>query len=295
MAYRGKHSSGIGGKGLLLGIIAAVLFAAVLLLILLPGRGGVPHNAADDPEWEGQTAPEHSTPAEPEGADDAPEPAQQEQNTDVSEPDAPEYSAGHTEPSGPTPDYSGVAELSVPYLLADGLELLSISTATVPNPDAGWEMSDETAGIELCNNTGQHITHAEISVTCADGTVFDFVVCDLPAGMTAQVFDTSNTRFDSAVPCVAAACGTLETAEGDRMLSTVVSVSVSGTSVTLTNISGQDTGPLTLSCVNGLFGRVFGGAAYEYPVGSIPAGGSVTVVAADCILGETLPVSIVRD
>ena len=71
-----------------------------------------------------------------------------------------------------------------------------------------------------------------------------------------------------------------------------VQVSAEEMNVTLTNVSGQTLTGLEVRCHNILDGAYFGGTSYAYPVAEIPAGGSTTVFAPDCVLGEAATVRV---
>lgn len=188
------------------------------------------------------------------------------------------------------------AGLQFPYLLEEqNIEIRSLLNASIANPDGGGEIVEDIAGLELKNTTGQFISHASFEAALSDGTTFHFEIHDLPVDGTMLAFDVNNTVYDSRIPCDSFVCTDLQTASGDQLLSDSIAVSVEETTVTLTNTTDADLGPLTVVCLCDFDGSYFGGTSYSYPVESIPAGESVTVEVPECYLGSAAVVRIVPE
>ena len=182
--------------------------------------------------------------------------------------------------------------VSFPYLLEDGkLEISSLFQYSGMNPDCGDEMGENIASIAVTNQSDQHLTRAEFTVTRSDGEVLSFLAEDVPAGQTVWAFDRNNAACEledtyEAIDCQASF-------EPDSpLLTDRLTVAVEETAVTLTNISGEALNDLTVHCHCLFDGVYFGGKTYAYPADSIPAGGSADIQAEDCYLGEAAVVRI---
>ena len=182
-----------------------------------------------------------------------------------------------TEPTVPT--------LSFPLSLDDGrLEVRSLFPFSGINPDCGNQEGTDIAAIELTNTSGAYLTRADITLALPDGTQLDFTVTGLPAGTAAMAFSVENRSISEGTGCVSAECdasydGTAA-AESDK-----VSVSVSGTTLTVVNTTAEPLSQIVIDCRSPLGDEYFGGMTYSYTVNDLPAGATTTVDAADCIMG----------
>lgn len=196
----------------------------------------------------------------------------------------------------PQPDASpsAVPGLTLPYVLEDGkLELTAVFQYTGDNPDCNDETGEDIAALAVTNQSDQHLTKATFTAELADGTALQFEAADVPAGETVWTFASDNSSYDTANPCVAVTCDARFEA-GTPVLAEQLSVSVEGTAVTLTNISGAALENLTVDC-HCLFNEAyFGGRTYSYAVPSIAAGSSVTIQAEECYLGEAAVVRVTQ-
>lgn len=186
--------------------------------------------------------------------------------------------------------------LQFPYELEEnGLEINSILSSDLMNPDAGNELTEQLAGLEVTNISEQYLISADIDVTLTDGTNYSFRVEELPAGGKTIAFAPDNATYDDVTPCETVVAKT-EFASGDQLMADRISVSVDGTTVTLMNLSQEELGPLTVICHDSLDEtECFGGSSYAYQTAVIPAGESVTVEAVDCILGQPTVVRIIPE
>lgn len=173
----------------------------------------------------------------------------------------------------------------------DKLEINSLFQFSGINPDCGNQEGTDVAGIQLRNVSSSHLTRAAIEVTLLSGKLLRFTVEDLPAGMTALAFSDENMSMDLADACVSLSCEASFEAESPLMADRL-SVSVEGTQITVTNISGDDLTNLTVYCHCLLDQDCYGGLTYCYPIEFLPAGGSATVDAVDCYLGDAKVVRI---
>lgn len=202
--------------------------------------------------------------------------------------------SGEEDPLPPEATPTAAAGLSLPYSLEDGrLEISSVFQYTGDNPDCGDEAGEDVAALVVTNRSDRHLTSARLTAELADGTRLSFWISDVPAGQTVRVFESDNGRYDTANPCVAVTCDA-QFEDGSPVPADRLSVSVEETEVTLTNISGEPLGELTLYCHCLLNGAYFGGGTYSYAVEPIPAGGSVTIAAEECYLGEAAVVRVTQ-
>lgn len=185
--------------------------------------------------------------------------------------------------------------LAFPYSLAEeGVEVHALFSSDLMNPDGGNVMVEQLASLEVTNTSDRYLTSAAFTVTLTDGTVCHFRVNDLPAGGKTVAFSTENAAYDGSA-CAAITAET-EFADGSQLMEESVSFSVDGMTVTLTNLTQEDLGPLTVICHDTLDEtEFFGGSSYAYRTETVPAGASVTVEAADCIIGQPAVVRISRD
>lgn len=197
-----------------------------------------------------------------------------------------------TDPTGAStlPAEEGV---SFPLSLDEGrLELTSLFPFDGLNPDCGGQQGDSIASIELKNVSGAYLARADVTVALSDGSERTFTVTDLPDGSSAMAFCLTNDSLPDNPACTGAQCQ----ASYDDSASAVsdqVAVSVSGTTVTLSNTSGGDLSQIVVYCRDVLDGRYFGGVTYTYTVSDLPAGESTAVQAEDCIMGMAEVVRVV--
>lgn len=241
-----------------------ILIVVLLVLILAIAGAMLLLNRAPQQEEGGGQSPETLPEAETEETSDAEE----------EEPEAP-------------------VGISFPYTVADGgLEINSLLSSDIMNPDAGNELVDQLATLEVTNTSGQYLVSAQVSVTLTDGTAYQFHLMDLPAGGKTVAFSVDNATYDDTTPCQAIEAET-EFAEGDQLMGESVSIAVDGTTVTLTNLTQESLAPLTVLCHDTLDEtEFFGGSSYAYQTEEIPAGESTTIEAVDCILGQPAVVRI---
>ena len=245
--YLNKDKKNPGGRILVIVLILAVLaaLAAVYVLFLLPDK----------------------TP----GGEDGTNP---EQTQNVTETTAPAQTEPETLPA-----------LEYPLVLEDGkLEVVNLFQYEGMNPDCNLAEGKNVASLTLKNTSGSYLEEAAITLTLVDGTVLRFTVTDLPAGKTVMAFDTANTAAEENAACAEAVC-TASWAAEPVALPDDIGLAVDGMAVTVTNNTGHDISNLVISCRCPLGEEYFGGVAYQYTINDLPANGSATVEAWDCILG----------
>lgn len=268
--------------------IAAGAAAAALILAALLWPDGAP---AQTPPGPAQTVPTEHIPAETAPSVSA--------ETTVPEPSVPADTTGTgmTRPTEPmettTPPDTEPAEteppvyatVQFPVALEDGrLTVQSILQFSGMNPDVGGMVGEEIAGIHMTNTSEQYLHHAEITAVLADGTTLTFRVDDVPPGRSAMAFSLEHEPLEEPKSCEEI-FGYAEFSDGDQLAGELVSVSVSGAEITLTNVSGRTLTDLDVICHELLSDSYFGGISYSYSVASLPSGGSAVVYAGDCTLG----------
>lgn len=205
---------------------------------------------------------------------------------DNGEASAPEQTQPVTENvTDPTAGQEPLPVLGYPLILEDGrLEITNLFQYEGINPDCGLEEGREVASVTLKNTSGDYLEEARIALTLTDGTVLSFTVMDLPAGKTVMAFETANTAAEENAACTGVSCAA-SWAEGITALPEGIGLAVDGVNITVTNNTGHDISELVISCRCPLDEAYFGGIAYRYTMNDLPANGSATVEARDCILG----------
>lgn len=174
--------------------------------------------------------------------------------------------------------------LAFPYEFADGkLKVDSLFQYSGLNPDCDNEEGENIAALEIVNQSDEFCKSTEIEVVMQDGTELVFKAEDIPAGKKIWVFESDNQSVGQDDACEEIR----ETSEfGDVSLAEdQVAVSAQDTMITIENLTGEEITDLTVGCHCLFEDTYFGGAAYSYPTGRIPAGGQATVDAADCYMG----------
>ena len=192
------------------------------------------------------------------------------------------------------PDEPQLTEVVFPISVEDGkLEITSLFQYSGDNPDCGGETGDDIGSLAVTNLSDRHLTRATFAVVLAEGEDLVFEVQDVPAGQTVWAFETTNASYDPEDPCVDIGWSA-EFAPEAPVLSGV-DIETSGTTVTLTNTTGEDLTDLTVHCHCWFNELHFGGLTYAYPVSGIPAGESIEIQAEECYFGEAAVVRVSKD
>ena len=270
---------------------AGILAAAVLAALLLGGPG------EKAPALSGQrpavtrppvTQPVQTAPSVPKQTEPAmtqpPVWTELEEPTEELIPTEPE----ETVPVEPTEE--ALPEL-FPLELEGGLTVSAMFPYSGMNPDAGLEFGEEIAGLQVTNTSDSHLSLAELTAVLDDGTELRFRVEDLPAGMSAMIFDPDSTVLEEGWRC-GSLDGFAEFREKDPLQPGLVEVTADGIAITLKNVSGEDLTDLRVICHGLLDGSCFGGTTYTYEIPSLSAGESAVIHAVDCILGMARAVRV---
>lgn len=174
----------------------------------------------------------------------------------------------------------------MPFLFEDGkLEIESIFQYTGLNPDAGWQDGVNTGAVVLTNRSDEYLETLNLEITLSDGTVLHYLICDIPAGKTVWAFDYENTAYAGDI-LLENVQYTASFRENSRITSDMITVSVDGMEIALTNVSGKDLHNLEMRC-HSISGDVyFCGNSYTYQVDQIAAGETVVLIAEDCVFGD---------
>ncbi len=172
-----------------------------------------------------------------------------------------------------------------------GLTLSSVYTSSILNPDCRGEYAEEVASLEVTNSSGSYLVSATLTATMSDGTEVYFTVSDLPAGATAEIFDTENQSMASGVTCSALVCTSETYLDGDMLLSGTVEVTASGAAAVITNTGSGDLAGLTVVYHCDMAGQYFGGTSYTLTIDSLAAGESYTL-SDGTLMGEVAVVRI---
>lgn len=184
--------------------------------------------------------------------------------------------------------------LVFPQTLESGLEIESLFAFNGVNPDCGNKEGKDIASIVLKNKSGTYLTEAAVTLTLRDGTVLRFHVTDIPAGKSAMAFSLDNQTLSENAECIQLEC--VPVFDSDAAAEPQeVSVSVSGMTIQVVNNTGKNIPEVIIYCHSPLGEKYFGGITYEYKVSDLPANGTVTVEAVDCILGLTEVVRVTVD
>lgn len=185
----------------------------------------------------------------------------------------------HTEPQ------TEYAALEFPIVLENGnLEIESFFCYTGMNPDDENIESKNIAAISLINRSGEYLDEARITLALTSGAEANFVVTDLPAGKCAMAFCVDSTAATELTGCTEVRCEA--SFDPDASMQTDrVAVSVEAMTVTVKNLTGSDIPELVIYCRCPLGDDYFGGITYQYPLNNLPANGTATVDAWDCVLG----------
>ncbi|MCD7805149.1 MAG: hypothetical protein LUH03_08395 [Oscillospiraceae bacterium] len=249
-------------------IIVLILIVAVLITVAIWFRARSGTNETVESSENSQTA----------------ETAETNENTDGDE-------TGEDEVEAETETESD-AESALPEVQeSSSLTLSSVYTSSILNPDCGGEYAEEIASLEVTNSSSNYLVSATLTATMSDGTEVNFAVYDLPAGATAEIFDTENQTLDSGVTCTALVCTSEEYIDEDVLMSDTIEVTVSGSDAIITNTGDSALTSLTVVYHCDMAGQYFGGTSYTITIDSLAAGESYTL-SDSTLMGEVAVVRI---
>lgn len=186
-----------------------------------------------------------------------------------------------------------VKGLEFPLTMDEGrLELTSVFEYGGPNPDFEDVFAEEIGAIQLKNISGQYLKNVSILVTLSDGTQLNFHVEDIPADVEVLAFETQNQVYDDTKKVVNVS------AEGEysaEEFADLFSYSVSGSEITVENISGSAQNNIIVNYHCTIDGLCFGGQSYELVLESLEAGESSTVLDTLCYMGDVTVMNIVAE
>ncbi|MCD8385024.1 MAG: hypothetical protein LUC39_08750 [Clostridiales bacterium] len=213
-------------------------------------------------------------------------------STDEAAPEETDETAETEETDSAEEEPEETAETALPEVeQSTGLTLSSVYTSSILNPDCGDEYAEEVASLEVTNSSDSYLVSATLTATLSNGTEVLFEVHDLPAGATAEIFDTENQSVASGVTCTALVCTAEEYIEEDVLLSDTIEVTASGADAVLTNIGDSDLTGLTVVYHCDMARQFFGGMSYTITIDSLAAGESYTL-SDSALMGEVAVVRI---
>ncbi len=173
----------------------------------------------------------------------------------------------------------------------DSLTLSSVYTSSILNPDCGGEYAEEIASLEVTNSSDQYLLSAELTAVMSDGTEVIFSISDLPAGDTAEIFDTGNQTLAEDVTCTSLVCTSEEYLDEDVLMSDTIEVRADGSDAVIANTGGSDLTELTVVYHCDMAGQYFGGASYTIKIDYLAAGESYTL-SDSTLMGEAAVVRV---
>lgn len=178
-----------------------------------------------------------------------------------------------------------IETLEFPIVLENGrLQIESLFSYTGMNPDDENQEVKNIAAITLVNCSGEYLAEATVTLTLGTGDVTTFQITDVPAGRRVIAFSADSAEATENTGCTAASCEAVFDGAA-TMYEDRIAVSVEGMSVKVQNLTGSEISELVIYCRCPLGEDFFGGITYQYPITSLPANGSTTVDAWDCVLG----------
>ena len=181
--------------------------------------------------------------------------------------------------------------VELPYDLENGsLRIISLFQTDAPNPDCNDEEGSDLASVELVNLSDKYLEEARLTILLTDGSTLEFLVQDLPAGMTVWAFETGNQSLADDAKCEKIDC-TAQFLDAQPLMSGI-SAEAKDANLTVTNQTGADIAVLTLR-IHCLFENVyFGGKSVEYTIDNLANGAAAEIYAVECYMGTAQAVSI---
>ena len=181
--------------------------------------------------------------------------------------------------------------VELPYDLEGGeLRIISLFQTDALNPDCDNAEGSDLASVELVNLSDSYLEEARLTILLTDGTTLEFLVQDLPAGMTVWAFETGNQSISDDAKCEKVDC-TAQFLDAQPLMSGI-STEANDAYLTVTNQTGADIAVLTLR-IHCLFENVyFGGKSVEYTINNLANGAAAEIYAAECYMGTAQAVAI---
>lgn len=181
-----------------------------------------------------------------------------------------------------------------PYELEGGkLVVNSLFQASIENPDCNNEIGENTASLEIVNQSEEYCEQAEISVKMQDGSQYAFKIFDVPAGKSVWAFETENQSLELDGACRKIECEAVFT----EMPAEIEGVEhdENDTVITICNQSEQNIDNLSVY-YHCLFDEAYyGGKSYCKNIKSLPAGQAVQLQTDECYMGTAEVVKIVKE
>ncbi len=184
--------------------------------------------------------------------------------------------------------------IEFPYELEGGkLVVNSLFQASIENPDCNNEIGENTASLEIVNQSDEYCDEAEISVKMQDGSQYTFKIFDVPAGKSVWTFDLGNQTLAQDGQCKKIdSTATFAEMPG---VPDGIEYEANDTVITIRNRSEQNIDNLSMY-YHCLFDEVYyGGKSYCKNIKSLPAGQAVQLQTDECYMGTAEVVKIVKE
>ena len=192
-----------------------------------------------------------------------------------------------SDPQASTPELTEAEWISIefPQVLCEGkVEINSVFSYTGSNPDCNWQEAESVGAVVVQNTSDQYLERLDLALKLANGTELKYEITSLPAGKTVWAFDVNNNAYMESDRVIDVQSSSVFK-DNQGLSSDVVSVSVSGMDVALSNHDSETLNGLNVYCRTEIDGVYFGGKAYVYHVAQILPDTQEHVMAYDCLLG----------
>lgn len=178
--------------------------------------------------------------------------------------------------------------IALPSTTEDGsLTVQSLFSSSVFNFDGDGELSENVATISYANTSGKFISSAQLRITTDSQEELVFQLADIPADGNGIAFETSSTPCEDSTTIQKMDLDiTFESQE--ELVNSNLSCTVSGTEITVVNLSDSPLSQIRVVCHCTLDGTLFGGSVFEYTLDALAAGECATINASDCIYGDVM-------
>ncbi len=152
-----------------------------------------------------------------------------------------------------------------------GLQLNSLYTSSIINPDCNDEFAEEILSLEITNASSDYLLYAKLIAHMSDGSMATFILRDLPSGQTAYLFDVENKKQDPSIYCLSIVCEE-ESYTDESLIADGLYVENASTGARITNVGNEIITDLKVVYRCSMGDRYFGGVSYEATIRSLEPG-----------------------
>ena len=171
-----------------------------------------------------------------------------------------------------------------PYKVNKSMTVESIFQFSGVNPESGNE-GENIAGLLVTNTSDKYIENADVYVKIKNSDELHFLIKDLPAGKSINVFEKNDKQFKLTDEIVSVK-GKDSFYKHNPIFEEKTSIVVDGTNITIMNLSNENLENMVIHCHCILDDVYFGGLTYTYSINEIKVGETVQLDAVDCYMGE---------